>query len=115
MSFFKPWFKTHCEGCRCFAPVSFTQPEEDSSDEDFLSDDDEEEERELPLANEPDAQSPPHTHEWSLWDIVKEGSITVTGDWGVERTIGTYLDQRRRCDTCGKYELDTQVSYAVEE
>ena len=102
---------SHCAGCRCFDPVAL-EPDEDFDDyeEDF-----EEEERELPLANEPDAQSPPHTHEWSLWDIVKEGSITVTGDWGVERTIGTYLDQRRRCDTCGKYELDTQVSYAVEE
>ena len=97
--FFKSWFPQHCEGCRCFDTVA---PED--------------EERELPLANEPDAQSPPHTHEWGLWKIVKEGTISKRGQWEYQdRDIGSYIDQQRRCNTCGKYELDTQVSYAIEE
>ena len=105
MAFFESWFQPHCEGCRCFDPA----PED--------QDPPEEEERELPLENAIDPQTPPHTHEWGLWEIVKEGIITKPGDdnWEEDRTIGTYLDQRRRCTTCGKYELDTQVSYAIQD
>lgn len=76
-------------------------------------------EKELPMENAPDSQSPPHTHEWDLWEITKEGKIVRcadTSEWNSEETVlGTYLDQRRRCKTCGKYELDTQVSYAVKD
>ncbi len=72
-------------------------------------------ERKFLMANELDPQSPPHTHEWDVWEITKEGEITRynRSTWA-EDTIGTYIDQRRRCKTCGKHELDTQVSYAVE-
>ena len=74
------------------------------------------EEKELPMENAPDSQSPPHTHEWGLWEITKEGEITRynSATWN-DDTIGTYINQRRRCTTCGKYELDTQVSYAIED
>ena len=103
MNFFNSWFQTHCEGCRCFDPA----PDEDSV---------EQEERELPLTNEPDPQSPPHTHEWGMWEIVKEGTITsYNSDTWSNDEIGSYIDQRRHCETCGKYELDTQVSYAIED
>ena len=75
--------------------------------------------RKFPMANEPDPQSPPHTHDWDVWEITKEGSIVREGDtseWNSQDVvIGTYIDQRRRCKTCGKHELDTQVSYAIEE
>jgi hypothetical protein len=89
----------HCPGCTC------------------------EDEQPLPEANEPDSQSPAHVHEWGMWEIVKEGNITqpVENDdffsWKEkeDRVIGNFLDQRRRCTTCGKYELDTQVSYAIED
>jgi hypothetical protein len=68
-------------------------------------------EGELPLTNESDSQSP-HTHEWGLWEIVKEDAlIRYNSETWTDDEIGSYLDQRRRCATCGKYELDTQVTY----
>jgi hypothetical protein len=73
------------------------------------------------MTNEPDPQSAhdstTHTHEWDVWKITKEGNITIKESdgwygWNSEEIIiGTYIDQRRRCKTCGKHELDTQVSY----
>ena len=96
----------HCEGCTCFATSDF----EGRPDFDRDAAEDELAERELPMNNEPDLQSPPHTHEWGMWEIVNEGSITQN-ELGEDITIGTYLDQKRRCSTCGKYELDTQVTY----
>lgn len=104
-------FGYHCTGCTCFDEQPVEAATVESADEPEV-----EELGELPVANESDPQSPPHVHEWGLWEIVKEGSITQTGSWShSDRELGTYLDQRRRCTTCGKYELDTQVSYAVEE
>ena len=107
--FEKIFGEQHCPGCNCFE-----QPEPEIEDE--------ETEEEVPMANEPDPQTAPHTHEWSLWEIVNEGNITRSQDdttwtWGEKQdhVIGTYLDQRRRCVSCGKYELDTQVSYAIED
>ena len=82
------------------------------------------EEKELPMENVPDSHSPEHIHEWGLWEITKEGSITrreecdcgyICHGQHEDRIIGNYIDQRRRCTTCGKYELDTQVSYAIVE
>jgi hypothetical protein len=114
MSFFQSWFPQHCKGCRCFESATLdTTPDEDL---DEFEVEEENEERELPLANEPDLQSPPHTHTWGMWEIVKEGTITrYNHDTWTNDEIGSYIDQRRRCEGCGKYELDTQVSYAVED
>ena len=51
--------------------------------------------------------------EYLMWEIIKEGSIIRNRDeWGAEHIIGRYIDQKRRCKTCGKTELDTQVAYA---
>jgi hypothetical protein len=68
----------------------------------------------IPMKNEIDPASPPHTHKWDKWQITKEGNITQS--YGFEdRVLGTYIDQRRCCIECGKWELDTQVSYAIED
>ena len=99
--------QSHCPGCSCFVNE---QPEETTDKS-----------GEVPMANESDHRTTPHRHEWTLWEIIKEGNIVKTYNadiwsWGEEtQIIGTYLDQRRRCVSCGKFELDTQVSYAIKD
>lgn len=52
----------------------------------------------------------PHTHNWNVWEIIKEGNVSYDDLRGNTHIIGRYLDQKRRCKECGKFELNSQVT-----
>ena len=49
-------------------------------------------------------------HTWTQWETVDAGSLVRTDDMAVERVIGHFTNQRRKCEVCGYTQLSTEVA-----